>query len=168
VAVIGDNEEAVSEARFLTRFAEPVYFIPRGRKVRAPEAELEELRRHPKVVWKEGVKVREILGNGKVTGVRLAGPEGEEVLPVEGAFVYLQGNQPILDFFPPGQGPEQTPEGCVKVNEEMESSIPGVYVVGDLVCHRVRQAVFAAADGVMAALAVERSLSGRKSLRAAW
>src|SRR5690606_11527273 len=34
VAVIGDNEEAVSEARLLTRFADPVYFIPRGRKVR--------------------------------------------------------------------------------------------------------------------------------------
>jgi len=120
------------------------------------------------VVWKEGLKVREILGNGKVTGLRLAGPQGEEELAVDGAFVYLQGNQPILDFFPPGEGPERTPEGCVKVNEEMESSIPGVYVVGDLVCHRVRQAVFAAADGVMAALAVERSLSGRKSLRAAW
>lgn len=168
VAVIGDNEEAVTEARFLTRFANPVYFIPRGRKVRAPESEMEELRRHPKVVWKEGVKVREILGNGRVTGLRLAGPQGEEELSVDGAFIYLQGNQPILDFFPPGQEPERTPEGCVKVNEEMETSIRGVYAVGDLTCHRVRQAVLAAADGVLAALAVERSLRGRHRLRADW
>ncbi|BAS28241.1 NAD(P)/FAD-dependent oxidoreductase [Limnochorda pilosa] len=168
VAVIGDNEEAVEEARFLTRFADPLYFIPRGRRVRAPQEELEELRRHPKVIWREGVKVREIVGDGKVTGLRLAGPGGEDVLPVEGAFVYLQGNQPILDFFQAGQGPERTPEGCVRVNDEMESSIPGVFVVGDLTCHRVRQAVFAAADGVMAALAVERSLRGRKEIRSMW
>lgn len=168
VAVIGDNEEAVEEALFLTRFADPVYFIARGRRIRAPHEALDELRNHPKVIWREGVRVREILGNGKVTGLRLAGADGEEELPVDGAFVYLQGNQPILDFFPPGQEPERTAEGCVRVNEEMESSIPGVFVVGDLTCRRVRQAVFAAADGVLAALAVERSLRGRKEIRAAW
>ena len=50
----------------------------------------------------------------------------------------------------------------------MQTSIPGVFAVGDLLCAHLRQAVVAASEGVIAAVAVERYLSGRDNLRADW
>lgn len=168
VAVVGENEEAVEEALFLTRFAWKVHFIVKGHTVRASAELTAELREHPRVTWHERTRVKEILGDTRVEGIRILPSGGsEEILPVKGVFVYLQGNRPILDFFQ-GDVPELTPEGYVKVNEEMETSFPGVFAVGDLTGKRVRQAVLAAADGVLAALAVERQLRGREKIRAAW
>ncbi len=50
----------------------------------------------------------------------------------------------------------------------MATAIPGVFAVGDLLCLHVKQAVVAAADGVIAALAVDRYLGGREALRHDW
>ncbi|MBE3576353.1 MAG: FAD-dependent oxidoreductase [Limnochordales bacterium] len=171
VAVVGDTEEAVEEALFLTRFARPVHFLARGSTLRAPGELVAELKSHPRVVWREKVRILEIVGDKRVEGVRIASPASrgqEEFLPVKGVFIYLQGNRPILDFFQGTALPALTADGCVRVNEEYETSLPGVFAVGDLTCKKVRQAVLAAADGVLAALAVERQLRGRAKIRSMW
>ncbi len=54
------------------------------------------------------------------------------------------------------------------VNEEMHTDVPGVFAVGDLLCTHVKQAVIAAADGVIAAIAVEKHLQRRERLRVDW
>jgi thioredoxin reductase (NADPH) len=93
--------------------------------------------------------------------------EGEEQeIPVSGVFIYLQGGKPITDFLV-GQI-AGTEEGCLEVDEVMQTAIPGVFAIGDVLCNHLKQAVIAAAEGATAAMALQRYLSGRDKLRPDW
>ena len=61
-----------------------------------------------------------------------------------------------------------TPEGCLAVDSDMQTSAPGVFAIGDLLCTHIKQAVIAAADGVIAALGVDKYLNGKDALRQDW
>lgn len=167
VAVIGSNDEALEETLFLTKFANPVHLIVPTPELQAQVGLVTEVMTHPKITAQLGMGLKEISGNGKVEGLRLQPRGGEEtMLPVAGVFVYLQGNQSITDYLL-GQL-ETTPSGCLTVDREMQTNIPGVFAVSDLLCTHVKQAVIAAADGVIAAIAADRYIHGRDKLRTDW
>ena len=63
---------------------------------------------------------------------------------------------------------ETTADGCLAVNNEMQTAVPGVYAVGDLLCTHVKQAVIAASDGVIAAIAADKYIHGRQKLKTDW
>jgi len=90
----------------------------------------------------------------------------DDKLPVDDVFIYLQGGKPILDYILEQIQPSA--EGCLRVDREMQTAIPGVYAVGDLLCNHIKQAVIAAADGVIAAIAVEKHLHNHKALQPDW
>lgn len=167
VAVIGNNDEALEEALFLTKFAQQVHLIVPTPDLKARQPLVAETQDNPKIEVRMGTRLKEVVGNGKVEGVRIQ-PRGsdEEVLMVEGTFVYLQGGQPITDYLM-GQL-ETAPEGCLVVDSEMQTQIPGVFAAGDLLCTHIKQAVIAATDGVIAAIAVEKYIHGRDKLRTDW
>lgn len=168
VAVVGDGDEAAEEALHLARFASVLHLLmPSARLKAAPEL-AGQLTGLPAVRIHPGVRVVEILGDGKVEGVRVArGPGGpQEVLPVRGVFVYLQGARPAIDFL--HGAVRASPEGCVEVDGQLQTSVPGVFAAGDVLCRRVRQAVVAAADGALAAMAAERYVTGRHAVRSQW
>jgi thioredoxin reductase (NADPH) len=167
VAVAGDNEEALEEALFLTKFANRVYLLARGSEFSAPPELVTEATNSDVIEIHYNTRLREILGEDEVTGVRIAPRGGDETtLDVTGAFVYLQGSQPITDFLD-GQVP-LSEDGCVEVDDIMQTAIDGVFAVGDVLCKRVKQVVIACAEGATAAVAVERYLSGRENLRPDW
>ena len=169
VAVIGKSDEAVDEALYLARFARTVHFFAPSKELNVSPEEFELLQGMQNVILHLGSVVKEIYGDGKVEGVRFldreAG-EGEQSLPVFGAFVYLQGAKPITDFL---QGQiEISDEGCVRVDRENQTNIPGVYAIGDVICTHVKQAVIAAGDGAIAAIAAEKWLRGKSKPRVDW
>ena len=167
VAVAGSSDEAIEEALFLTKFVERVHFLSPTPELKAPRHLIDELTGNPKVTLYPGASLREIVGTEKVEAIRftLRG-QPEQILPVTGAFIYLQGGLPITDFL---QGQLETGEGgCLVVDREFRTTIPGVYAVGDLLCNHVKQAVIAAADGAMAGIAVEKALRGRDKLAVDW
>jgi thioredoxin reductase (NADPH) len=167
VAVVGNNDEAAEEALFLTKFAGHVEMVVPTPTFNARPHLLAELQAKPSVTIRLGTRLREVVGNGKVSGVRIRPRDGdEEVLPVEGVFIYLQGAKPITDYML-GQV-ETTPDGCLVVDREMQTNLPGVFAVGDLLCTHVKQAVIAAADGVIAAMAADKYLNHRRGLRQDW
>ncbi|MEJ5224587.1 MAG: FAD-dependent oxidoreductase, partial [Anaerolineales bacterium] len=167
VVVAGNSDEAIEEALFLTQFASVVHFLSPTPELKAPQHLIDELLANPKVTFYPGASLREVIGSGKVEAVRFAlRGQGEQTLSVSGAFIYLQGGKPITDFL---QGQlEISDTGCLIVDREFQTAIPGVFAVGDVLCNHVKQAVIAAAEGATAAIAVEKVLRGRKQMVADW
>jgi len=167
VVVAGNSDEAVEEALFLTKFVNQVHFLSPSPEIKAPPHLVEELEENPKVTLYKGASLREIIGQDRVEGVRFA-PRGqpEQTLAVNGAFVYLQGGKPITDFL---QGQREINDtGCLIVDREFQTAVPGVFAVGDVLCNHVKQAVIAAAEGAVAGIAVEKVLHGRKQMVVDW
>lgn len=167
VAVTGNSDEAVEEALYLTRFASKVTLLSPTPELRAPEELIAELAEKPNAEILKGAVVREILGEGQVQGIRyLMRAQKDRDMPVNGVFVYLQGGVPVTDWL---QGQlEITEAGCIRVNREYETSVPGIFAVGDVLCSHIKQAVIAASDGAIAAIAVEKRLRGKKQMGFDW
>ena len=167
VAVAGNNDEAVEEALFLTKFARQIHLLVQTPELKVSPDLAAEVSQHPRVEIRLATRLREVLGEQQVESVRVVTRGGEEqMVPVAGVFIYLQGGKPITDFLD-GQLPT-TETGCLMADDTMQTSIPGVFAVGDVLCNHLKQAVIAAAEGAMAAIALQRYLSGRDKLRPDW
>jgi thioredoxin reductase (NADPH) len=168
VAVIGTNDEALEETLFLTKFVQQVYLIAPTPELKVSPELLEEVAALDKVEIHTGTRFKAVEGSDKVAGVRVQkrGSKEEEVLAVDGVFIFLQGAKPITDYL---MGQLATTENeCLQVDRHLQTSVPGVFAVGDLLCTHVKQAVIAAADGVMAAIAVDKYIHGRDKIKMDW
>lgn len=167
VAVVGNHDEAVEEALYLTKFVDTVHFLSPTPELKVSAELAEELVHHPKVNMLYGAALREVYGKDRVEGIRFAvRGEAEQTLAVAGAFIYLQGAKPITDFL---QGQLEICEsGCLNVDREFQTSIPGVFAVGDVLCTHIKQAVVAASEGAVAGMAVDKVLRGKKTVTADW
>lgn len=157
VAVLGANDEALEEAAFMTRYAARVHLVSPRAKFQAPTEMVERVLKHEGVAFYENTKLKSIVGDQEVRAVRLAmrNREAEFELPVSGVFIYLQGGQPgtgfLGDELPRGEG------RCLLVDRTtMQTAIPGVYAVGDVICTRLKQAVISAGEGAVAAIAADK------------
>ncbi|HME18919.1 MAG TPA: thioredoxin-disulfide reductase [Nitrososphaerales archaeon] len=155
VAVVGGGDTAVEEAAFLTKFASSVQIIHRRDELRASAMLKKEAMANPKIGFVWDTVVTDVLGDGKVKGVRTrnlkTGQEGE--LEVDGLFVAI-GYDPNTEVFR-GQV-ELDEKGYIRVRNETETSVPGVFAAGDAHDFRYRQAITAAADGCKALLDAEK------------
>lgn len=167
VVVAGNSDEAIEEALFLTKFVNRVHFLSPTPELKAPQQLVEEVTGNSKVILYKGASLKEIIGENKVEAVRFAlRGEPEQTLPVSGAFIYLQGGKPVTDFLAGQLALNET--GCLAVDREFRTAIPAVYAVGDLLCDHIKQAVVAAAEGAIAAMALEKDLRGRKQITVDW
>lgn len=159
VAVIGDSEEAVEEAAALAKFASKIHFI-------VPRNDLQGVEGFPELentVYLPKTRPLEIVGENKVSGVKLKTPSGEEqLLEVDGVFVFLSGSKPGTDFLE-GQVPLDE-AGFMQLDAFMQSTVPGVFGAGEVRRSPVKQAVVAAADGAIAAMAVDKFIHRRENL----
>lgn len=159
VAVIGESEEALEETMALSKFADKIIFL-------IPRAELqgvEEVPEIPNTQFLYRTRALEIVGENRVEGVKIRTASGEEeLLSVDGVFVFLSGSKPGTDFLE-----DQVPrdeEGFMIVDEYMQSAVPGVFAAGEVRRSPVKQAVVAAADGAIAAMAVDKYINKRSKI----
>ncbi len=164
VAVTGRTEEVFDEIESLARFAKKVYLITAEKE--PPAEALEALRQIPQFELRPGSRITEITGDVSVNGITITGAQGDETLAVNGVFVYLHGNQPIIDFLYGALTP--SPEGCILVDEHMGASIEGVYAAGDVRCKKIRQVVVSTAEGCIAALAAEQYINKKGKMASQW
>jgi thioredoxin reductase (NADPH) len=159
IAVVGGGDSAIEEATFLTRFAKTVTVVHRRDKLRASKIMQHRAMSNPKVKFAWNSEVAEVLGDDRVSGLRLLDAQtGEErTLPVTGIFVAI-GHDPRSELFT-DQLPVD-PEGYLLVEPATtRTAIDGVFAAGDVVDHTYRQAVTAAGTGCAAALDAERWLA---------
>jgi thioredoxin reductase (NADPH) len=164
VCVIGNSEEAVKEAGYLTRFAETVYLISPTPKLKVEGHDALEAK-NLKVIPESSVIA--IEGNETVDKIRVTGPDKKEKeIALAGVFVYIHGSRPIVDFL--YGSVELTETECIETNRMMETPMPGVFAAGDVICTEVRQVVTAAANGCLAALSAEKYIHHRSRLKFDW
>jgi thioredoxin reductase (NADPH) len=167
VVVAGNSDEAIEEALFLTRFVRKVYFLSPAPELKAPQRLIDELENNGKVELFRGTSLQEIIGKDRVESVRFVKRgEPSRVIPVSGAFVYLQGGKPITEFLPAELN--LTTAGCVPVDRDFQTAIPNVYAIGDVLCDHVKQAVISAGEGALAAIALEKNLHNRQAMTVDW
>lgn len=155
VTVIGGGDAAMQEAIFLTRFAKKVFLIHRRTQLRATKILQERVKSNPKIEFLWDTVVDEIYGDKRVEALRTKNVKsGEErKLPIQGIFVLI-GIEPQTKFL---QGVTALDKnGYVLTDENMQTSVPGIYACGDCRKKFLRQIVTACAEGAMAAFAASR------------
>lgn len=160
VAVVGGGDTAMEEATYLSKLVSSIQVIHRRDELRASAALRDEATGDPKIKFNWNSVVTEILGNGRVEAVAVKDlSTGKETkLDVEGVFVAI-GYEPNTKVF---EGKlELEPNGYLKVKNDTETSVPGVFAAGDVRDYKYRQAVTAAADGCKAVLDADKFIRER-------
>jgi thioredoxin reductase (NADPH) len=161
IAVVGGGDSAVEEATFLTRFADKVTLVHRRKELRASKIMQDRAFSNPKIDFRWNSTVEEVLGDGRVTGLRLRDTETGQLedLDVSGAFVAI-GHTPNTNLF---EGQLDLDDGGYILTQEgsTRTSVQGVFAAGDVQDHVYRQAITAAGSGCMAAIDAERYLESQ-------
>jgi thioredoxin reductase (NADPH) len=161
VAVIGGGNAAIQEALHLTRFASSVTLVHRRNELRATKIEQEKISAQPKIKYAWNSVVTAIEGNDSVESLKLRDVQSgvESKLDVKGVFVAI-GFTPNTAFLNDLVTLDHT--GQIIVNQNMETTVPGLFAAGDIRSGSIRQVIAACADGATAAIAADKYLEQHK------
>lgn len=157
VFVIGGGDSGLEEAIFVSKFASKVTVVEFMPKLMACKTMQEKAGSNPKISFILGTTVEEILGDSKVTGIKLKNVKTGEITTrnCSGIFVAI-GRKPSTEIFK-GQI-ELDDRGYIKTDVNSKTNIPGVFAAGDAANNRHWQAIIAAGAGSKAALEAEKFL----------
>lgn len=159
VAIVGAGDTAAEEALYLSKICSVVHMIIRKGEMRASKVMQDRVKAttNIKIYWNS--ETDEVLGDTKVTGVRIINNQTKEKTEIEvSAFFVAIGHTPNSSIFKGWLDMDEagyliTTPGTCKTNVE------GVFAAGDVQDKIYRQAVTAAGSGCMASLDAERYLS---------
>ncbi|MBE5794717.1 MAG: thioredoxin-disulfide reductase [Clostridiales bacterium] len=158
VVVVGGGNSAAADALLLSRIVKKVIIVHRRDTLRATKIYHEPLMQAENVEFRWNSVVTELLHDEQVTGVRIKDVKtgGEREVLCDGVFVSI-GRKPATELV---EGQLELENGNIVAGETTETSIPGVYAVGDVRTKLLRQVVTAVADGAMAVHMAEEYLAG--------
>ncbi|MBR4377757.1 MAG: FAD-dependent oxidoreductase [Bacilli bacterium] len=159
IALIGNNNIAIEEAIYLANIVNKVYFVCPDENLQGDLSLIEKIKQYQNIEFILNTKVQEIVGDDfGVTGIKV----NDKVIDVMGVFPYVgkKSTSQILNNLKPDK------QGIfLKVNEKMETNIPGLFAAGDVVSKKLKQLVTAAGDGAAAATSADeyiKSLNSRE------
>ena len=142
VAVVGAGNSALQESLYLANIASKVYILNRREGFRGDDALVEKVKNKDNIEIKYNVNIKNINEiENKISSVLLA---NDELLEVSGVFIYigfLPNNDLVKDL------DIINSDGYILVDEKFETSIPGLYAIGDIIKKDIYQLVTAASDG---------------------
>lgn len=157
VIVIGGGNSAVEESEFISKFASKITMVHQFDKLTANKEAQEKAFANPKINILLESEPRAFAKNGDKMEVVIEDLKSKETktLSADGIFVFV-GMKPNLELF--GNAFDRDQWGYIKVNEDMETSIPGIYSIGDINSKKYRQITTSVADGTIAAIAISRKI----------
>lgn len=156
VAVVGGGDTAIEEAVYLTKFASRVHVIHRRDRLRATRIIQEKAAANKKISYILDTVVEEIRGGDQgVDRLLLKGTRDGKIseLAIGGVFVFV-GIHPNSEFVPPEIARNEA--GFIRTDQEMQTSVPGIFAAGDIRVKALRQISTAVGDGATAAFNAER------------
>ena len=162
VVVVGGGDSALEEGLFLTRFASEVNIIHRRDELRAGAILQNRAKEHEKINFIWNTVVTEVVGEDKVTSVKLKNVQTDEesVLETDGVFIFI-GHTPNTQIF---EGQLERDElGYLKVNNLMETNVEGVFAGGEAADPHFRQVITSAGMGAAAAIQATRYLEAQEA-----
>ena len=157
VVVIGGGNSAVEESDFITRFAKKITIVHQFDKLTANKTAQEKIFANPKVsvLFEHEPRSFRRDGDKMITELEDIKNKQRKTLVSDGIFIFI-GMKPNIELFKNKLDLDQW--GYIKANEDMQTSITGVYAVGDVISKKYRQITTAVADGTIAAIAIAREL----------
>jgi len=157
VIIIGGGNSAIEETEFISKFASKITIITHGDALRANKEAQSQVLNNPKVTVRYNSEPKEFIKNEDKMSVVIENKltKQQESISADGIFIFI-GMQPNVSMFENAFETDQW--GYIQVSDEMETSIPGVYSVGDINSKKFRQITTAVADGTIAAIAVSRKV----------
>lgn len=157
VAVVGGGNSAFTAARDLLSYASSIHIINVAKAFQADKTLMREVTRSDKVTLHLSTHVREFLGTGQLSGVRLESDDGEyrQDLQVDGVFLeigLIPNTAPVADLL------ELTNGGEIPVQRDQSTKVAGFFAAGDCTDEPEKQIVVAAGAGAKAALSADRYL----------
>jgi thioredoxin reductase (NADPH) len=152
VAVIGCGDSGLQEGESLLGFAKSVTFIAYRSFMKARQSLQERVKKKPNAKFLLNYIVTSINGNKTVTSITAKERQTNEerIIDVQGVFVYI-GFMANTNFL---QGVvDLDPVGCIVTNDDMQTSVPGIYAAGDVRSKKIRQITNACGEGTIAAIA---------------
>lgn len=163
VVVVGGGDSALEESLYLAKITKKVYIVHRRDAFRAGMILQKRARAEPRIeiVWNTVVTEITAAADG-VSGVRLRNTVSNEEreLATDGVFIFI-GFEPNNALVPAGT--RRNADGFVVTDHKCETTIPGIFAIGDLREKYVKQIVTAAADGCIAAQAAAHYVENRKN-----
>jgi thioredoxin reductase (NADPH) len=158
VVVIGGGNSAVEESEYLTRFASRLTIVHQFDKLTANKLAQEKALSNPKISVLYDTEPRAFTKDGEklVTETENIKTREKQKLVSDGVFIFI-GMKPNIDLFRDKLVLDKW--GYIKTDEDMRTSIDGVFAVGDVISKKYRQITTAVADGTIAAMAIAKELN---------
>ena len=161
IAVVGGGNSAVEESIFLTKYVTKLYLVHRRDEFRAQKIFVERAKNNSKIEFVLDAVMEEIHGTREVEGATIRNVKTGERnrLDLQGVFVFI-GYIPNREYMREQEHLRHDPEGYLYTDENMQTSIPGVFAAGDIRHQLTRQITTAAGDATTAAVAAEKYIDG--------
>lgn len=162
VGVAGGGDSALQEALTLAEHVGKVLIFHRGEQLEGQQTYRQRVLDERKIQVSYQAEIREVLGDGEVTGVRVQdlGSGDERTVELVGLFVYV-GLAPSTGFL--GGLLDLDEAGRIPTDIWMQTAVPGLFAAGDVRRDSASQAITAAGDGATAAIAADRYLRAREA-----
>lgn len=159
LAVVGGGDAAVEEGDFLTRYASKVYILHRRSELRAQPILVDRARENPKIEFVFDAHVKSVTGDGKVQSIVFEQHGATRELKVGGVFVFIGfvPNSSLLKVHV-----DHDSAGYILTDRNMQTSVEGIWAVGDVRAQLTKQIATAVGDGTTAAVAASQYITALK------